>query len=446
MSTKLAIIGGVAAGMSAAAKARRTDSSLDVVVYEQGPYISYGACGMPYYIAGDIPDHTSLIVRTPEQMEKQGVRVHLHHRVTAIDPAAGRLTIHDRKAKREFVSDYDKLVIATGARPVEPPLPGHHLAGVFGLRSLDSGIAIRQYATEHRPRQAVVLGGGYIGVEMAETFRRLGLAVTMLIRSGQVMRTTIDDDVRALVHAELERRGVTILTGTPTAFEGQDQVEAVHTSEGPLPCDLVLLGLGAQPNVELARRAGVTLGPTSAIATDAQMATNLPGIYAAGDCAESYHLVTDKGAYIPLGSTANKQGRVAGENAAGGQATFGGVVGTMVVRCFDLVVASTGLTATSARSEGFDVKETMIRAQDISHYMPGSAAIHVKLVADTTSRRLVGGQIVGQKGVAKRVDVLAAAIQAGMTVDHLRALDLSYAPPFAPAWDPILVAANIAAK
>jgi NADPH-dependent 2,4-dienoyl-CoA reductase/sulfur reductase-like enzyme len=292
----------------------------------------------------------------------------------------------------------------------------------------------------------VVLGGGYIGVEMAEAFRGLGLDVTMIVRSGQVMRTTIDDDVRDLVHAELERQGVTIVQGTPTAFEGTDRVQAVVTAQGRLPCDLVLLGLGAQPNVDLARRAGVALGPTGAIATDEQMATNLPGIYAAGDCAEALHLVTGHPAYIPLGSTANKQGRVAGENAAGGQATFGGVVGTMVVRCFGLVVASTGLTATSARSEGLDVKETMIKAQDISHYMPGSAPIHIKLVVDAASRRLVGGQIAGQKGVAKRVDVLATAIQARMTVDELRRLDLSYAPPFAPAWDPILVAANIAAK
>lgn len=358
----------------------------------------------------------------------------------------GRVTLHDRKAKREFVTEYDRLVIATGAHPVKPPLPGHHLEGIFGLRSLQSGIAVRQFVDEHRPQKAVVLGGGYIGVEMAEAFRRLGLDVTMIIRSGQVMRATIDDDVRALVHAELERQGVTILPGAPTTFEGTDCVQAVVTAEGRLPCDLVLLGLGAQPNVELARRAGVALGATGAIATDERMGTSLSGIYAAGDCAEALHLVTGKPAYIPLGSTANKQGRVAGENAAGGQATFGGVVGTMVARCFDLIVASTGLTSTQARAEGLDVRETMIKAQDISHYMPGSAPIHVRLVVDAASRRLLGGQIVGQKGVAKRIDILATAIQASMTIDALRTLDLSYAPPFAPAWDPILVAANIAAK
>lgn len=444
MSKQLIVIGGVAAGMSAAAKAKRTDRDMEVTVYEKGPYISYGACGLPYYIAGDIADPQALIARTPEQMEKQGIHVHLHHRVTAIDPAAGILTIHDRKAKRELAASYDRLVIATGARPVEPPLPGHHLDGIFGLRPLESGIAIRRFIAEHEPRRAVILGGGYIGVEMAETFRRLGLEVTIVVRSGQVMRTTVDDDVRALIHAELARHGVEIVTDIPSAFEGRDRVEAVVTSSGRFPCDVVLLGLGAQPNVEMAHQAGVALGPTGAIATDERMATNLPGIYAAGDCAEVRHMVTGRPAYIPLGSTANKQGRVAGENAAGGQATFEGVVGTTVVRCFDLIVATTGLTVRQARAEGLAASETMIQAQDIAHYMPGSAPIHVKLVAEEASGRLLGGQIAGQKGVAKRIDVLATALYGRMTVDDLRRLDLSYAPPFAPAWDPILVAANVA--
>jgi NADPH-dependent 2,4-dienoyl-CoA reductase/sulfur reductase-like enzyme len=256
----------------------------------------------------------------------------------------------------------------------------------------------------------------------------------------------VDDDVRELVRAELERQGVSVVQGTPGAFEGDEQVAAMVTEDARYPCDMALLGMGARPNVELAHAAGVALGATGAIATDDRMRTNLPGVYSAGDCAEALHRVTGRPAYIPLGSTANKQGRVAGENAAGGRESFGGIVGTSVVRCFDLAVASTGLTAAQARAEGFAVRETLIRAQDISHYFPGAAEIHVKLLADDESDRLLGGQIVGKRGVAKRIDVLATALHNRMTVADLRRLDLSYAPPFAPVWDPILVAANVAAR
>ena len=446
MSKRLIVIGGVAAGMSAAATAKRTDPDLEVVVYEKGTCISYAACGMPYLIAGDVPDYHDLIVRTPEQMGKQGVEVHIRHEVIAIDPGAQTVTVRDLADAREFTQAYDVLVIATGARPAWPAVPGIDLTGVSGLRSLESGLAIQRFLEEHKPETAVVVGGSYIGVEMAETLRRRGLTVTMMIRSGQVLREAIDDDVRELVHAELERQGVSVVQGTPKAFEGDSRVAAVVTEDGRYPCDVALLGIGAQPNVELAHAAGVALGTTGAIATDDRMRTNLPGVYAAGDCVETLHRVTGQPIYIPLGSTANKQGRVAGENAAGGREIFGGVVGTSVVRCFDLAVASTGLTADRARAEGFAVRETLIRAQDISHYFPGAAEIHVKLVVDDESDRLLGGQIVGKRGVAKRVDVLATALHSRMTVADLRWLDLSYAPPFAPVWDPILVAANVAAR
>jgi NADPH-dependent 2,4-dienoyl-CoA reductase/sulfur reductase-like enzyme len=446
MAQSLIVIGGVAAGMSAAAKARRTDRDLEVLVFEKGPYISYAACGMPYFLAGDISDHHELIVRTPEQMGKQGIQVYTHHHVTSITPKSQTVTVHALRDNREFVQYYDKLVIATGARPVEPPLRGHDLKGVFGLRTLASGLAMQQFLKEEQPQRAVIVGAGYVGVEMAETFRRLGLKVTMIIRSGKVLRRTLDDDVRELVHAELARQGVKIVQGMPVAFEGDGHLEAVITADGRHPCALALLGVGARPNIEIAKAAGVALGPTGAIATDASMRTNLPGVYAAGDCAEARHLVTGQPTYIPLGSTANKQGRVAGENAAGGRATFGGVVGTTVIRCFDLAVASTGLTATEARAAGFNVEETLIRANDSSHYFPGASDIHVKLVVDAGRKRLLGGQIVGSRGVAKRVDVLATALFNRMTISELRQLDLSYAPPFAPVWDPILVAANVAAR
>ncbi|MFQ6100819.1 MAG: FAD-dependent oxidoreductase [Anaerolineae bacterium] len=446
MAGRLVVIGGVAAGMSAAAKAKRVNREMGAVVYERSPYISYAACGMPYFIAGDVADYRSLIVRTPEQMAKQGVEVHLRHEVIAIDSGARVVTVRDLEQEREFSQVYDKLVIATGARPAQPRLPGLDLEGVFVLRSLDEGRAIRRFVDENRPQRAVILGGGYVGVEMAETFRRLGLEVTLVIRSGQVMRTALDDDVRALLEEELARQGVAVVKGRPVVLEGNRRVEAAVTRDGRYPCDVVLMGVGVRPVVRLARAAGVVLGATGAIATDDHMRTNLPSIYAAGDCAEVFHLITGEPAYIPLGSTANKQGRVAGTNAAGGEATFGGVVGTMIVRAFDLAVARTGLTTAQAQALGYIVRAPMIKALDTTHYFPGATDIHVKLVVNEGSGRLLGGQIVGRPAAIKRIDVLAAALHHRLTVADLQRLDLSYAPPFAPVWDPILVAANVAAK
>jgi NADPH-dependent 2,4-dienoyl-CoA reductase/sulfur reductase-like enzyme len=446
MGERLIVIGGVAAGMSAAAKAKRTRREMEVMVCERGSFISYAACGMPYYLAGEVTDHRELIVRTPEQMIKQGIDVRVRHEVTAIDVASGTVAVRDHDRERDITLHYDKLVIATGARAACPPLEGCGLNGVFGLRSLQSGLDIHGFLSEHRPKKAVILGGGYIGVEMAETFRRLGLETTVIIRSGKVLRETTDEDIRKLVTAELDRHGVALVHDLPISFEGDTKLSAVVTAGGRHPCEIALVGVGAEPNAELAHAAGIDIGPTGAIATDASMRTNLPGVYAAGDCAEAQHLVTGKPAYIPLGSTANKQGRVAGENAAGGKALFGGIVGTMVVRCFDLAVASTGLTATAAREAGFEVDETTIQAKDISHYFPGAEDIHVKLVAEAGTGRLLGGQIAGKRHVAKRIDVLATALYNRMTVAQLSQLDLSYAPPFAPVWDPILVAANVANK
>ena len=451
MEKRLVVIGGVAAGMSAAAKAKRLNREMEVVVYEKSSYISYAACGMPYFIAGDIADYRCLLARTPEQMAKQGVEVHVRHEVVAVDPNARMVVVRDLEGGREFTQGYDRLVFATGARPAYPPLTGSSLEGVFVLRSLEEGRALRCFLVEneeHKPRRALVLGGGYVGVEMAETFRRLGLEVKMVIRSGKVLRTALDDDVRALVEEEFARQGVEVVKGEPTAFEGGRRVEAVvfGDEDRHYPCDVALLALGVRPEVSLARAAGVALGATGAIATDSHMCTNLPHVYAAGDCAETFHLVTGEPAYIPLGSTANKQGRVAGTNGAGGEATFGGVVGTMVVRAFDLAVACTGLTAVQAQALGYTVRAPMIKAMDGAHYFPGAAPIHVKLVVDEETGRLLGGQIAGRRGVAKRIDVLATALHHRLTVADLQRLDLSYAPPFAPVWDPILVAANVAAR
>lgn len=446
MGRRLIVVGGVAGGMSAAAKAKRVDPEIEAVVYEKSPYISYAACGMPYFVAGDIADYRELIVRTPDQMAKRGVEVHVRHEVISIDPNVQTVTVRHLEGETEFTQTYDRLVLATGARPDQPSVPGAGLTGVFVLRALEEGRALYRFVAEESPARAVVVGGGYVGVEMAETFRRLGLEVTVMIRSGKVLRTDLDDDMREVVEGELARQGVEMVKGVPIAFEGDRQVEAVVTEEDRYPCGVVLLGVGVKPAVDLARAAGVTLGAAGAIATDRHMRTNIPHVYAAGDCAEVHNLVTGESDYLPLGSTANKQGRVAGANAAGGNLTFDGVVGTTVVRAFDLAVARTGLTAARARALGYTVRETAIQAKDIAHYFPGAADIHVKLVVDERDDRLLGGQIVGRRPVAKRIDVLAAALHHQLTVSDLQQLDLSYAPPFAPAWDPLLVAANVAAR
>jgi len=446
MGKRLIVIGGVAAGMSAAAKAKRVSRDMEVVVYEKSAYISYAACGMPYLVAGDIPDYRDLLARTPEQMAKQGVEVHVRHEVIAIDPETHTVTVRDLEKGREFAHRYDKLVIATGAGAVRPVVPGLDLEGVFLLRSMEDGLALQRFISEHAPQRAVILGGGYVGVEMAETFRRLGLDVNMVIRSGEVMREALDEDVRMLVADELARQGVKVVRGEPIAFEGEGRIEAIVTEGERYPCDVALLGVGVRSEVPLAQAAGVALGKSGAIATDAHMRTNLPDVYAAGDCAEAFHRVIGEPAYIPLGSTANKQGRVAGENAAGGEETFDGVVGTMVVRVFDLAVARTGLTEAQAREMGCTVRAPLIRAMNRAHYFPGATPIYVKLVVDDVTGRLLGGQIVGQDGVAKRIDVLATALHHQLAVTDLQRLDLSYAPPFAPVWDPILVAANVAGK
>jgi NADPH-dependent 2,4-dienoyl-CoA reductase/sulfur reductase-like enzyme len=448
---RLCVIGGVAAGASAAAKAKRTDPSWDVHVFEQGPYVSYGACGIPYLVAGLVGEPEDLIARRPEQFERQGVHIHVSHRVTAIEPAAGRIRVLDRQAGEEHWQGYDALVIATGARPIRPRFPGVDLAGIYTVRTLGDGVALLR-AVEAAPRRALVVGGGYIGLEMADAFRARGLQVTVVELAPQVM-LSLDVEMAGLVEQEVRAQGVDLQLGNGVeGFEGRDRVERVLTQRGTIEADLVVLAMGVRPEVSLAREAGVEMGSTGALGVDERMQTNLEGVWAAGDCAETLHRVTGAPTWIPLGDTANKQGRAAGENAvltADGPrrpVSFRGVLGTAVAKVFDLAVARTGLGAREARDQGFSVSVTRVKAPTRAHYYPGGSPVHVQLVVEEGSGRLLGGQIVGRQGVAKRVDVLAALISAKGTVEDLAGLDLSYAPPFSPVWDPLLVAANVARK
>ncbi|HID33700.1 MAG TPA: CoA-disulfide reductase [Anaerolineae bacterium] len=443
---KLVVIGGVAAGMSAAARAKRRNKDLQITVYEKSGYVSYGACGLPYFIKGDIPRAEQLIVRTPEQFAKQGIKALVHHEVIDVDPKGHTVTVKNLETGETFQDRWDELLITTGAVAVKPPIPGLDLPGIFTLRTVEDGIAIREWIEKKHPWQAVVVGAGYIGLEMAEALAANGMYVDVVEMLPQVL-PNMDEDMAALVQEELARHGVTLhLNSQVREFKGDGRVQQVIAGDKILNADIVIFSVGARANIPLAEKAGVAIGETGAIAVDDHQRTNAPHIWAAGDVAEAWHRVLNKPAYIPLGTTANKQGRIAGTNIAGGDEAFAGIVGTAVVKVFDLEVARTGLSEREAKDAGFDAASVTIKAPARAHYMPIHPPIHVKLVFEKGAKKLLGGQMVGEEGVAKRIDVIAAALYDGWTLYDLKNLDLSYAPPFAPVWDPILVAANVASK
>jgi len=440
MKRRLLVVGGVAAGMSAAAKAKREDPELEVVAFEKSGFVSYGACGLPYYIAGEVPRVEDLVARTPEQFKKQGITAKTRHEVVAVDLDAREAVVADLEEGREFKEPFDVLVVATGARPILPPLVGTDLPGVFTLRTPEDGVAIREWAL--KSKRAVVVGAGYVGLELSEAFRALGLEVTLLEARERVL-PHLDPEVSELVAAELGKNGVRVETGAEVkAVLGEGRVEGVETAAGKIEADLVLFAVGIRPNTALAEAMGLLLGPTGAVKVDAKMRTNVEGVFAAGDVAESRHLLTGEPFWAPLGDVANKHGRTAGSVIAGKEAEFRGVLGTTITRVFGLAVAATGLTETAAREKGFAAKGVMIKSRDRAHYMPGGHPLFVKLVYEEKEGRVLGAQVVGHRNDARRVDVVAALIQMGASVEDMRALDLAYAPPFGPVWDPLLVAAN----
>ncbi|NNJ13377.1 FAD-dependent oxidoreductase [Chloroflexales bacterium ZM16-3] len=443
---RVVVIGGGAAGMSAAAKAKRGNPSLEIVSYERSGYVSYGACGLPYAIKGEIARVEDVVVRTPAQFAKQGIAVFVRHEVLAIDPSAGALTVRNLDSGETFVDHFDKLLIAAGGSASRIPVPGADMPGVFTLRNVEDALAIKAWLGDMRPTRGVIVGGGYIGLELAEALAAHGVSLTVVERLPQ-LQPSLDVEMAAHVQAELERQGVDVrLEHGVEGLSGDERVREVTAGGVRFPAEIVIMAAGVRPSVGLACAAGVALGPTGAIAVDDHQRTNLPGIWSAGDVAESLNLVTGKPTWVPLGTTANKQGKVAGENIGGGDARFGGIVGTSVVKIFDIAAASTGLSEARAQAEGFAVKTVSATAGSRAHYMPGHQPIHVKLVYEVGTGRLLGGQLVGREGISKRVDIIATALHAGWTVEQLSELDLAYAPPFSPVWDPILVAANLAKK
>jgi NADPH-dependent 2,4-dienoyl-CoA reductase/sulfur reductase-like enzyme len=454
MATTYVIVGGDAAGLSAASKIKRKEPEAEVIVFEKSETISYSACGMPYWIGGVISSDEQLLVLKPDvARKKRGLDVRIHHEVVAINPAAHQVTVHRIDTGEQFTQDYEKLILATGAAAIRPPIPGIELPGVFTLRALSDAQRIYAFMATHQPKRAVVVGGGYIGVEMAEALRDRELDVTLLEGLPTIL-PNFDPEMVEDAATHVQAKGVTVLTETMlAAITQRDASLQVATNTGAiLPADLVIVAIGVRPNSKLAADAGLALGAGGAIAVDAQMRTNAPDIYAAGDCAEHFHLVSQQKVWIPLAPSANKGGRIAGDNASGAVVDFPGILGTMIVKVFDYTLAATGLTERQAKKsglfgeEGDDVGSAVITAYDRAHYWPGAAKIKVKLVFQKSSGRLLGGQLAGKAGVNKRIDIIAVAITARMTTDDLGMLDLSYAPPYSPVYDPVQVAANVAGK
>ncbi|MGC4744498.1 FAD-dependent oxidoreductase [Micromonospora sp. DT201] len=448
MAQRLIVIGGDAAGMSTASQARRRRDrdDLEIVVFERGHFTSYSACGIPYWISGLVSGPEELIARDPETFRtKYAMDVRMRHEVTAIDLDRREVVARDLAGGVEVRERFDDLMYAAGAVPVKPNWADTDASGVFGMQTLDDGAALRDWLeAEPQPRRAVVVGGGYIGVELAEALIQRGLSVT-LVEAGAQPMATVDGDMAELVADAMRGLGVTIRTGLPvTGLEQRDgRVSAVVTAEGPMPTDVVVLGLGVRPNTALAEAAGFPIGPTGGIRVDRRMRVpGLPGIWAAGDCVETLHRVSGMPVHVPLGTHANKQGRAAGINIGGGYATFAGVIGTAVTKVCDLEVGRTGLREREATLAGFDFISVVAESTNRAGYYPGARPMTVKLIAERPSGRLLGAQIVGWSEAAKRIDTLAVALWNGMTVDDMTSLDLGYAPPYAPVWDPVLVAAR----
>ena len=444
MAKRLVVIGGVAAGPKAAAKARRCDPEMDIVIYQEEDEISYAGCGLPYYISGVITKRDELVSRTPGKFALDRIRVVRHHRVETIDLEKRMVSGRNLDNDQVFSDTFDRLVIATGAQLIRPRIEGLDLKQVYYLRSIFDADRILESIRSEAIRNVVIVGGGYIGLEMAESLVHLGKNVTIVELAPQIL-TLFDEDLASVLRQYLEKKGVRIFTSEGIkGLKGEaSRVTHVMTTSREMEADAVLMSLGIRPQVELAKKAGLRIGETGAIWVNEGMETSAEGVYAAGDCAETIHLITGKKTWIPLGSTANKQGRVVGANVCGGHATFPGVLGTTVFKAFDFSVAKTGLNMREAEKEGFHPIQAIVRGHDRAHYYPGRKESTLKVIADQKTGQILGGQALGEGPSDKFMDILAMALHAKMDCEKLASVDLCYAPPYSPVLSPIIVAANV---
>ena len=439
---KVIIVGGVAGGATAAARIRRLDEEAQVVVYERSGYVSYANCGLPYYIGGVITDRSELTLQTPESFwQRFRIRMKVRHEVRAIHPERKAVTVCDLDTGEVFEDTYDKLLLSPGARPTQPELPGMDLEQLFTLRTVEDTLKIRAFVEEKRPKTAVLAGGGFIGLELAENLRELGLEVTIVQKPRQVL-APLDEEMAAFLHAKLRQKGVRLMLGhTVEGFRpAAGRVEVLLKGEEPLSADLVVLAIGVTPDTQLAREAGLELGLKGSILVNDRMETSIPDIYAVGDAVQVRHFVTGQPAHVALAGPANKQGRIAADNICGGNSRYRGAQGSSVLKLFDLTAAVTGINERTARQAGIHCDKVYLSPANHAGYYPGGSVMTMKVLFERGTGRLLGAQIVGQEGVDKRIDVLAAAIRAGMTGEDLKDLDLAYAPPYSSAKDPVNMA------
>ena len=443
---KVIIVGGVAGGATAAARLRRLDENAEIIVFERTGYISYANCGLPYYIGGVIEDPEELTLQTPESFfERFRVDMRVRHEVTAIDPDAKTVRVKNLDSGEEFTESYDKLLLSPGAKPTMPPVAGTELHRVFSLRTVEDTFRIKDFVDTASPRSAIIAGGGFIGLEMAENLRERGLEVTIVQRPKQLM-SPFDPDMAAFIHAEARSAGIKLRLGVGVEGfeEAGESVRVLLKDAPPLEADMVILAIGVSPDTALAKSAGLELGLKNSIVVNDRMETSVPHIYAVGDAVQVCHSVSGKDVLLSLAGPANKQGRIAADNICGGDSRYKGSMGSSVLKFFSLTAASTGLSETAAKNAGFETDKVILSPMSHAGYYPGGKVMTVKLVFEKTAQRILGAQIVGYEGVDKRIDVIATAIHAGLTAAELRDLDLAYAPPYSSAKDPVNMAGFMA--
>ena len=439
---KVVIVGGVAGGATAAARIRRLDEQAEIVVFERSGFISYANCGLPYYIGGVIQDPEELTLQTPESFfSRFRVAMRVRHEVTAIHPDRKTVSVTNLETGEEFEEGYDKLILSPGAKPTQPRLPGVGLDKLFTLRTVEDTFRIKAYISENHPKSAVLAGGGFISLELAENLRELGMEVTIVQRPKQLMNP-FDPDMAAFIHSEMRRHGVKLALGhTVEGFEEKDGgVDVLLKDEAPLHADMVVLAIGVSPDTHLAQEAGLELGVKGSIVVNDRMETSVPHIYAVGDAVQVKHFVTGQDVLLSLAGPANKQGRIAADNICGGDSHYTGSQGSSVIKVFAMTAASTGVNETNARKAGLDVDTVILSPMSHAGYYPGGKVMTMKVVFEKATYRLLGAQIVGYEGVDKRIDVLATAIRAGLKATALKDLDLAYAPPYSSAKDPVNMA------
>ena len=439
---KVVIVGGVAGGATAAARLRRLDESAEIVVFERSGYVSYANCGLPYYIGGVITDRAELTLQTPESFWRRfRVDMRVRHEVTAIHPDTKTVDVKNLATGEVFAESYDKLILSPGARPTQPALPGVGIDRLFTLRTVEDTLKLREFIEQHHPRSAVLAGGGFIGIELVENLRDLGLDVTVVQRPKQLLNP-LDADMAAFLHAQLREKGVKLMLGrTVEGFAADgDRVNVLIKDEAPLTADMVVLAIGVTPDTALAKDAGLELGIKGSIVVNDRMETSVPDIYAVGDAVQVKHSVTGQDALLSLAGPANKQGRIAADNICGGDSRYLGSQGSSVIKVFDMTIVATGVNEKTARQAGIDCDKVFLSPMSHAGYYPGGKVMTMKVVFEKGTYRLLGAQIVGYEGVDKRIDVLATAIHAGLTGPQLKDLDLAYAPPYSSAKDPVNMA------